>query len=118
MSIGIARRRPLGKRGGRVVGRVFGFAPMDGEKYPSESRSIREQRLPLDPTAQPSWTWAMAKMQRDDCWLAIPLMGESRSDRAKDANNLRASLWRSGLRLGIDLTSEVTDGHLFVAIAK
>jgi len=101
----VIKRRPPGHNGGRPVTRAFWFSPHIDGKYPSESESIRTNRLPDDPN-----------MQVEDLWLVIPIDQE---DEKRDVTRARASVWRTAqARKGLNVVSEYVKPNLYVTIAE
>ena len=115
----VKRRRAPGKSGGRPVDRKFWFAQGDGDKYPSESPSIRNNVLEPDPedTVLDSWLWALNKMEKtkNSVWLVVPI---DQTDEKRDLNVARASIWRTARRNHIELTSEYLAPYLYIALAR
>jgi len=112
----VTRRRAPGKQGGRPVERSFGFAPSAQNLYPSESEAIRRNRLPADPNQLPSWSWALDKMQREDCWLVIRINGTTDEGRKLDINRARAAIHRTASRRGMKVTTEYVKPELYVGL--
>ena len=111
------KRRAPGKYGGKPVSRDFYFAPRDGDKYPSESPAIRGSRLPDDPNKMPSWSWALAHAMEHDLWLVVPA-GMDASTRRADISKARAGVWRTGLRRGLEMTSEYVYPNIYIRVVS
>lgn len=109
-------RRPPGKYGGRPVRRSFHFAPRDGDKYPSESQVIRNNKVPDDPNKMMSWSWALQHAQVNDLWLVVPIRGIDEASVKADINKARAGVWRTGHRQGLELTSEYVYPNLYIKV--
>ena len=111
------KRRAPGKYGGRHVQYQFYFAPRDDDKYPSESHAIRNNRLPDDPNkVATSWVWALNYAQVHDVWLVVPIRGIDEDSVKANINVARASIWRTGHRHGLELTSEYVYPNLYVKV--
>lgn len=114
----VIRRRPPGKKGGRPVSRDFSFAPSDGQKYPSESALIRDERLRRSRLQLPSWSWALDKMQDEDCWLVVRIIGKDEDERKAEVNRVRAAIFRTAGRNSIHVTSEYVAPNIYFSIVK
>jgi hypothetical protein len=111
-------RLPVGRQGGRPVLRDFWFAPLDGERHPSESESIRTARI-YPTTMLASWSWALVHAELNDLWLVVQLDDSSPEARARDISITRASVWRTGQnRRGHNLTSTVVDDRMYIRNVK
>lgn len=112
------RRRAPGRQGGKEVQRLFAFAPRDGNKYPSESSIIRNDRMPTPDSQLASWTWALHYAGTHDLWIVVPIQGSDDDERRADKKSMRAGIWRTGLKNGYDLTSEYVDGNLYIRVVQ
>ena len=111
------KRRAPGKYGGKPVKREFFFAPRDGDKYPSESTVIRNNRLPDSPNRMPSWTWALMHAIEQDVWLVVPCGQQSDPEaKTRDISMARSGVWRTGQRHGLEMTSEYVYPNLYVKV--
>ena len=116
MGTSFPKRRPPGRFGGRPVRRAFYFIERDGDNYPSESVKMRNSRLPDDPNKLMSWTWALTYADANDLWLVVPIHGIDEVSVRKDTNLARASVWRTGHRQGLEMTSEYIYPNLYIRV--
>ena len=109
----IPRRTINGFRGGRPLGHDYWFAPRDGDLYPNESTVIQTTRLESGPSdgVASNWMWALANARNHDLWLVVPL---TTSDTSKESADLRASLLRAAVRVGLRLITQKVNDRLYV----
>lgn len=111
------RRRSIpGYRGGRPLGWTFWFAPRDGDLYPSESQVIQSTRFDAEPGdgVNANWMWALAHARTNRQWLVVGLTGTDPKTVSKEAADVRSSLIRTGVRIGLRLTTQKVGTRLYV----